>query len=219
MRFARRSAFGVDVRAGWLGLALVVFNLACEPECERLDSVFAEGFSRPESPPDDVDLIWAGGEGGLSVRSDQRDFELFEPLLDHVFAGTSTVPGMVRWSLVIGLERLLVVEHRVPLEVGERIPVNTLLDDLTFTGGRGTPTWWDSDWGWTEGSTTTARAILTDAFDTELTATAVEGELEIRQTDPLELRAGLSFDRANGATEAYWGEIEFGAAFDFEPCR
>jgi len=192
----------------------------CQPDCETIDSLFAEGFQRPDAPPENADAVWFGGDGGISIASDRRDPEVFEPLSEHLHAGTSTTPGRVRWSVILGLDRVLVVEHAMPLAAGDRIEIDTLLDDLVFTGGRGTRTWWDADWAWTAGSTTSAspRAVLTRAFESSLSTTSVEGSLEVRQTDPFEVRVGLSFQNLQGATETYWGDIEFDAAFGFEPC-
>lgn len=155
----------------------------------------------------------------MSVRSDTPDPEVFDPLLGYLYSGTSTTPGMLRWALTIGIERVLVVEHPAPLELGARFRVETLLDDVEFTGGRASQTWWDTDWRWTEGSTTAARAVLTEAFESVLTTTSVRGEIEVRQTAPVDLRVGLEFENLGGATEAYWSDVEFDASFGFEPCQ
>ena len=217
--FIDTSSKGAVRRSCAVILCALVFPLTgCEPDCDRLDGLFAAGIGRPESAPPGVAIAWRGGEGGVSVRSDVPDPEVFDPLLDHLFSGTSTTPGMVRWALVIGVDRVLAVEHPAPLELGARFSVDTLLDDLEFTGGRDSQTWWDTDWRWTAGSTTAARAVLTEAFESVLTTTSVRGEIEVRQTAPVDLRVGLEFENLRGATEAYWSDVEFDAAFGFEPC-
>lgn len=199
-------------------MAALHSSAGCQPDCDPLDALFADGFARPDPPPDDVDLVWSGGEGGLSVRSDVTDREVFEPLFQHLIGGTSTTPGMARWSLTLGLDRVLVVEHRLPVARDDVIPVEILLEDLVFTGGRGTSTWWDLGWGWTEGSTTAARAVFTEAFERTLTSTAVSGQIEVRQVEPVELRVGLTFSRNDGATELYWNDVFFDVERGFDPC-
>jgi len=206
----------------WLsGLALVSglgAAVGCQPDCDRIDTLFAQGLGRPDLPPDAVDRVWRGGSGGLSVLAGDPDPEL-DPLLDHLFTSTATATGMVRWSLVLGLDRVLVVEHPVPLELGETLEVGAVLDDLTFTGGDGSRTFWDDAWRWTAGGTTSARAVLPRAFETEIRAVAVEGSLQVRQVAPVDLRVGLTFTDAEGAREAYWGDVVFDADFGFDPCR
>jgi hypothetical protein len=215
----RRVDDGRGRAVGLVAMAGLVAGLAaCQPECEPIDALFAQGFGRPELPPDDAELVWRGGNGGLSVRSNLADAE-FDPLLGHLFASTSTAVGTVRWSLVLGLDRVLVVEHEAPLTLGATIAVDTVLADLAFTGGQGSRTFWDDAWRWTAGSTTAARAVLTDAFATQLTAISARGALEVRQVAPVELRVGLSFTDAEGATEVYWSDVAFDADFGIDPCQ
>ncbi len=183
-----------------------------------LDVLVAEGMSRDTPPPTTADIVWSGGEGGLSVRADSRDPELFEPLRTHLGTGTSTTPGMVRWTLLIRLDRIVFIEHALPLEAGQTIPIQTLAEDIVFTGGGSTPTWWDDAWQWTEGSTTAARAHLAEAFDTELTTTSVSGTIEVRRVAPVELRVGLEFTTRRGL-EVYWADVEFDSQRDQNFCR
>ena len=188
------------------------------PECADLDVLEARGVDRGTEPPATADIIWSGGEGGLSVTAGGRDPELFEPLRAHLGTSTSSTAGYVRWSVIIGLNRLLLVEHTLPVTVGQTIVVDNLLDNVVFTGGGDTPTWWDDRWMWVEGGATDARAVLTDAFDTELSSTAVTGTLEVREVDPVVLRAGLAFTTERGQ-EVYWGDIEFAATRGVTFCR
>jgi len=193
---------------------------ACQPDCDALDLLFADGIERPEPAPDAADTFWLGGNGGISARSDNEDLAIFEPLYAHLVTGTSSTAGRVRWAIVLGRDRVLVVEHALPLERDRTIDVDTLVDDLEFTGGGRTPTWWNTDWRWTEGSTVAPpRAVFTAAFERTLTAEAVEGTIEVRQVQPVELRLGLLFRRTDGGTEAYWGGVEFDGERGFDPCR
>ena len=204
-----------------LALTLLSFlSVRCaQPECANLDVLEAVGFDRSDEAPQDARLVWRGGQGGVSILSGNRDPEVFEPLRDHFGSSTSTVAGRVRWSVLINLDRILLVEHALPLEEGQVIEFDSLLEDVVFTGGGSTPTWWDDQWTWTEGSTTAApRAMFTEAFATELSSSEVSGAIEVVQLAPVVLRVGLLFELTRGS-EAYWGDVEFESQRDQSFCR
>ncbi|MEM1024591.1 MAG: hypothetical protein AAGD10_06545 [Myxococcota bacterium] len=201
-------------------LGLLYFGLAgCETECDRFDVVRADAVGRPDPLGEDVDLLVGVGSGGLVVDSSARDLSLFEPVRGHVISGTPEEPGMFRWSLIARRELVLVVEHRLPLERNDILSVDSVLDDLVFTGGRGTTTWWDAGWQWTEGSTLAAnRAVLTEAFERALSTRSVSGTIEVRETAPMSLRVGLRFENGDGSTSAFWSDVRFDAENDVEAC-
>ncbi len=208
---------------GALGLTLVLAALGgagcAVAECVDLDVLEIRGVARDGAPPDDTAIVWGGGEGGLSVSADTRDLEVFEPLRAHLGAAATSTAGIVRWSVLIGLDRILLVEHALPVSEDQTIFIDEILEDVEFTGGGTTQTWWDDRWLWTEGSTTAPpRAMLTEAFDTELSATAVTGRIDVREVDPVVFRVGLEFTTRRG-TEAYWGDLEFRSNRGVTFCR
>jgi hypothetical protein len=205
------------VRAFCLGWLLLF--AACEPECESLDILLGQGAGRPDLAPRPGAVI-TSGDGGLSVRTADRDFVVFEPLRAHLFAGSSTVTGRVQWSLINRQEFVVFVEHPLPLAEGDTVSLQETLTDIRFTGGRGTTTWWDTEWDWIPGSTTApARAMLTEAFVPELSATSVQGEIEVRDTEPYVLRVGLSFEGPDLPLTHFWSDVRFGARDQVDVCE
>lgn len=204
----------------WAILAVVGLCWACEPECDRFDVVRGDAVGRPDRLDEDVDLLIGVGSGGIVVDATMRDFDVFEPLRAHVISGDeSAPPGVLRFGLIALREYVLVVELPLPLERDQVVPVDTLLSDLVFTGGQGTTTWWDAGWSFSASSTTApARAVLTQAFERALTTSGVQGAVEVRESAPLTLRVGLSFDQTNGERAAFWSDVRFEAENGVEAC-
>ncbi len=202
-----------------IGAVLLGLGTACEPDCERFDVITATARPRPESAPG-VERVVTSSNGGLTVRSSELDENLFEPLRDHFFTGTSSVVGMVRWTMVtFGPQTdLLYFEHRLPLATGDVVEFSTLVEDIEFTGGRDSRTWWEASWRWTEGSTTAARAMLTDGFSDTLSSRSVEGSFEVQDTSPLEIRVGLTFTDTEDVRTSFWSEVRFEDGRGIEAC-
>lgn len=188
--------------------------VGCGPTCERYD-VLRIDLTRGTGQGPSADLVYSEGAGGLKVQVGTAE-PSFSPL-EAALIGSATSTGTARLSANFGSDQLLVLELPFPRRPGDTLRVDTLLDDVRFTGGYEGYGWWDSKWSWRD-SPGPSKATLLALFEETPGATAVSGTVTVAGITPLILELDLLVSDRRARTLAVYARATADRSLGQELC-